>query len=78
MERSEATACGCYDPAVDPLRRDDVDAMRTTSPEEKARQAFELMRAGIQLKRTALRARHPRAAPDEIEAMLQVWLDADG
>ena len=63
---------------MDPLRKDDVEAMRTTSPEEKARQAFELMRAGIRLKRAALRARHPGAAPDEIEAMLQVWLDADG
>jgi hypothetical protein len=49
--------------------------MRTTPPAEKARQAFDLMRTGIRLKRAALRARHPDAPPEEIESLLQAWLD---
>lgn len=49
--------------------------MRNTPPAEKARQAFELMRTGIRLKRAALRARHPDASPDQIENLLQAWLD---
>jgi hypothetical protein len=61
---------------VDSLRKDDVDEMRATPPEEKARQAFDLMRTGIRLKRAALRERHPEASDAEIEAMLQAWLEA--
>jgi hypothetical protein len=60
---------------VDALRRDDVERMRNTPPAEKAKQAFELMRTGIRLKRAALRARHPDATPDQIEHLLQAWLD---
>jgi hypothetical protein len=62
---------------VDALRRDDVEKMRNTPATEKARQAFELMRAGIRLKRAALRARHPEASPERIEALLQEWLDGN-
>ena len=60
---------------MDPLERDDVEVMRATPPEEKARQAFDLMRAGIRLKRSALRARHPDASDEQIEALLQGWLE---
>ena len=62
---------------MDRLREDDVEAMRATSPEEKARQAFDLMRTGIRLKRASLRTRHPDASDEEIDAMLQAWLEAD-
>ena len=48
--------------------------MRRTPPEEKARQAFELMRSGIALKRVALRIRNPDASDDEVEALLDAWL----
>ncbi|MBZ0119055.1 MAG: hypothetical protein K8H88_18815 [Sandaracinaceae bacterium] len=62
---------------MDPLREDDVRQMRETPPEEKARQALEMMQTGIRLKRAALRARHPLASDGEIEAMLQAWLDTE-
>lgn len=51
--------------------------MRNTPPTEKARQAFELMRVGIRLKRAALRARHPDASSERIEGLLQDWLDGN-
>ena len=59
---------------MDPLRRDDVEAMRTASPEEKARQAFGLFRSGLRLKRAALRVRHPEATGAEIDEMVRAWL----
>ena len=59
---------------VDPLRRDDLERARATSPEERARQALEAMRTGIRLKRAGLRARFPDASPDEIDARLNQWL----
>jgi len=62
---------------MDALRRDDVERARTTTPEDKARQAFDAMRTGIRLKRAALRARHPAASAEEIEQRLQRWLERD-
>jgi hypothetical protein len=62
---------------VDPIRADDVEDMRRMGAEEKAKLALDLMRTGIRLKRAALRERHPGATEDEIEALLQAWLDAD-
>ncbi len=62
---------------MDALRRDDVERARSTSPEDKARQAFDAMRTGIRLKRAALRARHPVASAEEIEQRLQRWLERD-
>jgi hypothetical protein len=62
---------------VDALRRDDIERGRATSPEEKARQAFDAMRMGIRLKRAALRARDPAASAEEIEQRLQRWLERD-
>jgi hypothetical protein len=63
--------------SMDALRRDDVERARATSPEEKARQAFDAMRTGIRLKRAALRERDPAASPEEIEQRLQRWLERD-
>jgi hypothetical protein len=62
---------------VDALRRDDIERARATSPEEKARQAFDAMRTGIRLKRAALRERDPQATAEQIEQRLQRWLERD-
>lgn len=62
---------------MDRLRRDDIERARRLSPEEKASQALEMMRAAVRLKRAGLRARHPRAADDEIERRVREWLLAD-
>ena len=59
---------------MDRLRREEIEEMRRTPPEEKARQAFELIRSGIALKRVALRIRNPDASDDEVEALLDAWL----
>jgi hypothetical protein len=66
-----------YDETMDALRRDDIERARTTSLEEKARQTLEMMRTGVRLKRAGLRARFPSATPEEIEAMVQRWLERD-
>jgi hypothetical protein len=63
--------------AVDPLRRDDIERARATPPEERARQTLEAMRTGIRLKRASLVARYPSKAPEEIDDLLQQWLDRD-
>ncbi len=62
---------------MDALRRDDIERARATSPEEKARQAFDAMRTGIRLKRAALRERDPQATAEQIEQRLQRWLERD-
>lgn len=66
-----------YDEGVDPLRAHDLDVARLTPPSEKARQALEAMRFGIELKWVSLRTRFPDATEDEIDQMLRAWL-ADG
>lgn len=65
---------GAIFPYVDRLRREEIEEARNTPPEEKARQALDLMRAGIELKLAGLRARHPEATDQEIEALLEAWL----
>ena len=62
---------------MDPLREDDVARARATSPEERARQTLEVMRTGIRLKRASLSTRYPSKAPEEIDALLQRWLERD-
>ena len=59
---------------VDPLRRDDLDRAVRTSPEEKARQALEMMAFGIELQRRKLRQADPAATEDEIDKRLRAWL----
>lgn len=63
---------------MDPLRRDDIESARATSPEARARQAFDAMRTGIRLKLASLRERFPSESDAEIEARLQRWLERDG
>lgn len=36
--------------------------------------AFELFEFGVEMKAAALRRRHPDAAPEQIERMLEAWL----
>jgi hypothetical protein len=62
---------------MDRLRLDDIERARSTPPGEKLSQALEMMAAGIRLKRAALRSRHPRSSDEEIDAMLQRWLESD-
>lgn len=62
---------------MDPLRSDDIERTRRTPAEERARQALELMRTGIRLRRAALRARFPEERDDQIEARLRRWLARD-
>ena len=62
---------------ADPLRRDDLERARSTTPEERARQTLDLMQAGYRLKRAALHARHPDEAEEQIEARFRRWLEGD-
>jgi hypothetical protein len=59
---------------MDRLRRDDIERARATPPEERARQALEAMGTGIRFKRAALRARNVGATDEEIERLLERWL----
>jgi hypothetical protein len=62
---------------MDSLRRDSIERAIRASPEEKARQALEMMRAAIRLYRAGLRTRYPDATADEIETRLREWLLRD-
>lgn len=63
---------------MDAIRRDDIEWARRTAPGEKLIQAFEMMRFGIEMKKSALRAKHPHATEPELEQLLRAWLEADG
>lgn len=62
---------------MDRLRHDDLERARRTPLRERGRQAFELMRTGIRLRRVALRARFPEEGEEQIEARLRRWLARD-
>jgi hypothetical protein len=62
---------------VDALSTDDIARARFTPPEEKLRQAVELMEAGFRLRRAALRLQHPEATDAELERLFEAWLTAD-
>ena len=62
---------------VDRLRADDLERARSTPPGEKADQALDAMRLGIELKWSALRARHPSATDEDVDRMLLEWLRRD-
>jgi Rv0078B-related antitoxin len=62
---------------MDPLRRDDIEQARRFTPEEKASQALEMMRAAVRLKRAGLRARYPHETDEEIERRVREWLLAN-
>jgi Xaa-Pro aminopeptidase len=59
---------------VDPLLKDDLHRARRVTPEERARQAFEMMRAGYRLKLAALRARFPGETAEQVDARFRRWL----
>jgi hypothetical protein len=63
---------------VDPLLQDDIEVSQRTDPSEKLAQALEMMATGVRIKRAALRAAEPGASENEIDAMLERWLTADG
>jgi hypothetical protein len=65
-------------PAVDALRRDDIERARRTPPAVRARQALVAMRTGIALRRRALQAAHCGASEEEIDALLRRWLARGG
>jgi hypothetical protein len=62
---------------VDPLRKHDLETAKATLPSEKAGQALDLMRFGIELKWASLRARDREASDQEIERRLRAWLAGD-
>lgn len=62
---------------MDALERDDLEAARRASPEERARQLLPLIRTGFRLKRSALRLRYPSESEEEIEGRFRHWLESD-
>ena len=62
---------------MDPLRAHDIEEARRATPEEKARQALEMMRAAVRLKRAGLRSRNPAASDAEIDRLVREWLLSD-
>jgi hypothetical protein len=63
---------------MDALLADDREQARRLTPAEKLRQALEVMRAGIRLKRSTLRRQFPEVDEAEIDRRLGEWLRADG
>jgi hypothetical protein len=63
---------------MDPMLASDRALAEQASPAEKLAQALEMMRAGIRLKRSALRHHFPAASETDIENMLMAWLAQDG
>ncbi len=63
---------------MDVLEADDREQARGLSPAEKLRQALEMMRSGIRLKRARLRQRFPNASEGEIDQYLTEWLAQQG
>ncbi len=59
---------------MDPLRQDDIERARSTSEEERGRQALAMADLGIAMKRARLRAEDLSASEDEINERLSAWL----
>ena len=64
--------------AMDALLAHDRDHARQLDPAEKLRQALDVMRAGIRLKRSNLRRQLPEAEETEVDRRLAEWLRGDG
>ena len=62
---------------METLRRDDIERARRTPPEEKAKQAFALMRFGIKLQRSRLRQAFPGESEEQIRQRLLRWMARD-
>jgi hypothetical protein len=63
---------------VDALERDDLEAARHMTPEERARDLFEVIRTGFWLNRASWRARFPGDTDVELDVRFQRWLDRQG
>jgi hypothetical protein len=63
--------------AMDALLAHDREHARQLDPAEKLRQALDVMRAGIRLKRSTLRRQFPDAADAEVDHRLAEWLRGD-
>lgn len=63
---------------MDALLAHDREHASQLAPAEKLRQALDMMRAGIRLKRSSLRRQFPDADDAEIDSRLAEWLSADG
>ena len=59
------------------MSRDDLEMALRTTPEERARQLLEVMRAGYRLKYAALRARYPAEPEEDLEERFRRWLAGD-
>jgi len=68
-ERSDGILGG-----MDPLRQAEIDRARRQPPEERLREALQVMADGFALKRASLRARHPDATHAELERLFRQWL----
>jgi len=64
--------------AMDALLAHDREHARQLDPAEKLKQALDVMRAGIRLKRSTLRRQFPDAADTEVDHRLAEWLREDG
>jgi hypothetical protein len=62
---------------METLRHDDIERARLTPPEEKAKQAFALMRFGIKLQRSKLRQAFPDETEEQIRQRLRRWMARD-
>jgi hypothetical protein len=63
---------------VNALDAHDRELARKLEPAEKLAEALETMKAGIRLKRAALRAKFPDVDEQEIDRQLTEWLTQDG
>ena len=59
---------------MDRLRKLAMDRSAKLSSNVKLGQALEMMRMGLQMKRTTLRRQHPEASEDERKALYLRWL----
>jgi 1,2-phenylacetyl-CoA epoxidase catalytic subunit len=62
---------------METLRQDDIERARLTPPEEKAKQAFALMRFGIKVQRARLRQEFPDETEEQIRQRLLRWMARD-
>jgi Rv0078B-related antitoxin len=63
--------------AMDALLAHDREHARQLDPAERLRQALDVMRAGIRLKRSTLRRQFPGADETEVDQRLARWLRGD-
>jgi hypothetical protein len=62
---------------LDPLRIDDIESARKSTPEQRASQTLEMMRTGFRIKLAALRVRYPQESEAQIETRFRRWLEGD-